>query len=564
MLTDHTRSPETLALATRWVTDCVRHHKKCKAGSGDGTWYPSRLLDLTRVNGEEPRSEQTVCLIETAKVTPAGRYTTVSHRWGPTEQLRLTRHTYRNLTEGVPLESLPQLMQDAIFVSLQLGIRYMWIDLLCIYQDEDNVADWQRESTLMDQVYSNTFCNISAGDANGCLESLFSPRNADTFLPQVIELKTGPHDDETRLFRVYDMSYWHRSVSRALVNTRAWVLQERFLSPRVLQFDSHQVLWECLEKSATDTCPKQIPGQLVGMGNRVFKNLVPVIQTTRVPDSELSCEVRHIWTCLVGAYTACDLTVPSDKLIAISGIAKHVAALLKGTYVAGMWRSHLEGELLWYVEQAGLPGKTSRPAQYRAPSWSWASIDGPVLPGPSDIEDSLITVEEVHLEYLTGDVFGAVTRGWLRLRGPLRRLQLVRKSLDPGRGREWDIAVEGVKATAPEISLGTTCVYPTTPELRLDVFQEGFEEENANDMLFALLAQSTVFPPGEVMVEGDRRLIILLLKLTDRERAIYERIGFAKVGNLAAEAMLEMQRPADAPVLPCLEYRDGMHSIYII
>lgn len=564
MLTDHTRSPETLALAKRWVTDCVRRHRKCQSGSGDGVWYPSRLLDLTRVNDAEPWSEQTVCLIETARVTPAGRYTTVSHRWGPTEQLRLTKHTYPQLAEGVSLRSLPQLMQDVIFVSLELGIRYIWIDLLCIYQDADNIADWQRESALMNQVYSNTFCNISAGDANGCLESLFRPRDTDTFLPQVVELKVGHHDDETQLFRVYDNSYWHRNVSRALVNKRAWVLQERFLSPRVLQFDKLQVLWECIEKSATETCPSRIPGQLVGMGHIIFKNLVPVVQTTRAPDSRFLAEVRHLWTCLVKEYTTCGLTIPSDKLIAISGVAKHVATLLQGDYVAGMWRSHLEGELLWYVAQSGLPGKTSRPAQYRAPSWSWASIDGPVQPGWSSIDHSLVKVEEVHLEYLTGDVFGAVTRGWLRLRGALKQLQLVRHSLGPGRGWEWDIVLEGVKVTAPEISLGTALVYPTPPELRLDVFQEGFEEENANDMLFAMLARKVVVSRDDPAVPRNMRLEILLLKLINREQAIFERIGFAQAGNAAAEAILMVQRPANAPALPCLEYRDGMHSIRII
>lgn len=500
-----------------------------------------------------------MCLIETAKVTPAGRYTTVSHRWGPTEQLRLTRHTYPRLADGLPLKSLPQLLQDAIFVSLELGIRYIWIDLLCIYQDEDNRADWHHESTLMNQVYSNTFCNISAGNANGCLESLFGPRDTGVFLPQVIELKIGHHGDETQLFRVYDRSYWHRSVSRALVNTRAWVLQERFLSPRVLQFDTHQVLWECLEKSATETCPRRIPDQLVGRDHLIFKSLLPVIQTAPNPDNKFLA--ADIWTCLVKEYTACNLTVPGDKLIAISGIAKHIAALVEDDYVAGMWRRTLEGELLWQVTQSGLPGKTSRPAQYRAPSWSWASIDGSILPGWSNTVYSLIRVEEAHLEYLTGDVFGAVTRGWLRLRGPLRQLRLVRKSRDRGHGWEWDITLESVKVTAPEMSLTVGPSYPTSPELHLDIFQEGFEEENANDMLFAMLAQTVVVSEDKI---NDRRLEMLLLKLVDREKTIFERIGFAKIGNSAAEAVLEIQRPADAPALPSLEYRDGMHSICIV
>ncbi|KAH6843171.1 heterokaryon incompatibility protein-domain-containing protein [Chaetomium sp. MPI-CAGE-AT-0009] len=580
VLSDHTRSPETLALAKRWVTRCTKYHQKCKAALGNGTWYPSRVLDLTHVDATEPQLEQRVYLLETAKATPTGRYTTLSHRWGPTEQFRLAQHTYPQLIEGVPLGSLPRLIQDAIFVSLELGIRYIWIDLLCIYQDEDNIADWQHESTLMNQVYSNTFCNISAGDANGCLESMFAFRDTDIFLPQTLELKIGPHDDGddsgdsggshgTQLFRVYDDDYWYRSISSALVNTRAWVLQERVLSPRVLQFDRRQVLWECLEKSATETCPSRIPGQLVGVGHRIFKNRFPTLpqQTTTIGgtpnNGELAVDVLHTWTCLVKEYTTCGLTVPSDKLIAISGVAKHLAGLAQCDYVAGLWRSHLEGELLWFVQHSGLPGKTSRPAQYRAPSWSWASIEGAVEPGFSSMHGLLIRVEDVHLEYLTDDVFGAVTRGRLRLRGPLRQFQVVCNNLRGTWGeRGWDMSFDGdVKVTAPEISKGSGISYPTRPDFRLDVFQDSFEEENASDMLFAMLGRKITVSPRGIK---DTRLEMLLLKLVDREKAVFERIGYAKVGNSDAEAVLAIQRPADAPSLPCLEYQDGMYSIDII
>ncbi|KAL2192364.1 hypothetical protein P885DRAFT_47879 [Corynascus similis CBS 632.67] len=512
VLTDNTRSPGTLALAKRWVSDCVRHHKRCRAGSGGGVWYPRRLLDLSRSNeASEQQSEQI--------------------------------HTYPQLAEGVPLRSLPQLVQDVIFVSLELGICYVWIDLLCIYQDEDNVADWQREATLMNRVYSNSFCNISAGDAKGCHESLFASRDPNIFLPQLVELNVEHGDEKTQLFRVYDNSYWHRSVSRALVNSRAWVLQERFLSPRVLQFDKCQVLWECLEKSATETCPREIPRSLVGMGNLVFKNLVPIVQPTPTgaPNSKFLSKVRHIWTCLVEAYSACDLTVPSDKLIAISGIAQHVAALLQA--------------------QSGVPGKTSRPAQYRAPSWSWASIDGPVRPGWSYTNHSLIKIDEVHLEYLTGDVFGAVTGGWLRLRGPLRQLQLVR-NYNRGHGWEWAIIIEGVRGIAPGVSHGTRNHYPTSPELRLDIFQDSFEEDNKTGTLFAMLAGdvTVTLDPGR----RDRRLEMLLLKLIDREKGIFERIGYAKVGNADADEIMRIQSSERASELPCIEYKEGMHTICII
>ncbi|KAK4235151.1 hypothetical protein C8A03DRAFT_46660 [Achaetomium macrosporum] len=508
--------PSGFWINKRWVARCARRHKRYNAVSGDG-----------------PCLEQTVSLIETAKVAPAGRYTTLA--------------THSQLAERVPLGSLPQLMQDAIFVSLELGIRYLWVDLLCIYQDEDDIIDWQHESALMHQPYSDTICNISAGDANGCLESLFSPRDPVIFLPQVIELKIGDHDDETGLFRVYDLDYWHRSVSRALVNTRAWVLQQRFLSSRVLQFDRRQVLWECLEKSATETCPKRIPSMLVGNGYLLFKNLVPIVQTKSAPDNRFSSEVGHTWTCLVKEYTACDLTVPSDKLTAISGIAKHIASLLQDDHVSGMWRSHLEGELLWYVKRSCL-GKTTRLAKYRAPSWSWASIDGPVQPGWFPINHSLIKVEEVYLEYLTGDVFGA--------------FQLVCSSLNTNHRREWDMILEGIKVPVPEIQ---SSVVSNTVEVHLDAFYQGFAEQNASDMLFAMFTRNVNIQRGEYGNLGHGNMDILLLKLIYREKAIFERIGLARAWHSAQkEVILKVQRPRNAPALPGLDCGNGIYSICVL
>ncbi|KAK3306275.1 uncharacterized protein B0T15DRAFT_395021, partial [Chaetomium strumarium] len=508
-LTNHTQSPETLALAKRWFSDCVRHHKRCTAASRGGPWYPTRLLDLSRIvhDGTEPSSDQI--------------------------------RTYPHLATGVPVGSLPRLMRDAIFISLELGIRYLWVDLLCIYQGKDDITDWQREAALMDRVYANTFCNISAGDANGCLESLFSPRDPNDFLPQLIELQLGDREDETGLFRVHDLDYWRRSISRAPVNTRAWVLQERFLSPRVLQFDRRQVLWECLEVSATDTCPKHIPMNLMGRDYLLFKSLVPIAKSESPPESER--DVRRTWIALVREYTACGLTVPGDKLIAISGIARHLAT---------------------FVEDEFSLGKTTRPAEYRAPSWSWASIEGPVRPGLGGFGSSLITVEEVQLEYLTGDVFGAVTGGWLRLRGPLRQLQLVRNNgPDRNPAREWDMILEGVNVAMPETQPPHE---PYGVEVRLDTLHESFAEQNASDTLFAMLARNIIIKEGHKDA-GHGHMHILLFNLVDKENAVFERIGLAKTWHSAyKEAILKAERPRNAPALPGVDCGNGVYSICVI
>jgi hypothetical protein len=508
-----------------------------------------------------------VFLIETASAPPAGRYTTLSHRWGSEEQVKLTKDTYLQLSNGVKLDSLPQLIQDAIFVTVELGVGYLWIDLLCIYQDD--IADWQRESSLMQKVYSNCFCNISAGNANGCFESMFNSRDRTVLLPQVIELETRDQpvgnddinlDSTKRLYRVLEASFWRNNVTNELVNTRAWVFQERFLSPRVLQFGKRLVTWDCLERPAADIFSDGFPGFL--REQHLFRHYNGDFKSWSLVESGMGSERHHLepyvrWENLVGRYSTCALTFPSDKLVAFGGVAKHMAGILKDEYVAGMWRRYLEGELLWMVDRRSLPGEQPkpRPVEYRAPSWSWASVDGPVRPGTAviDVESLLIKVEEVHLSYRTGDTTGQVTGGWLRLRGILKELKLVRRPSGILDGW-WDMYLDGVKVAilSDDFTLGG---------LRLDEFGGDFDEEYGNALLFAMCAHKTQRSDGMI----DRQMFILLFRLVNREQAVFERIGVLETFDEEVETeVLKTQRPADAPPIPCLEFRDGMHTICVI
>ncbi|GAB1316211.1 hypothetical protein MFIFM68171_06421 [Madurella fahalii] len=392
----------------------------------------------------------------------------------------------------------------------------------------------------MHEVYSNGFCNISASDANGCSESMFSSRNPGVVLPQVIELKIGDqHSDvnRTKLFRVFDDSLWDTNVIKALVNTLAWVFQERFLSPRVIQFGKRLLTWDCLKGPAAEIFPDGLPDLRQRSSSGSFKSFDP---------SGVASEYSYF-----------------NALIAFCGVAKHMAGFLKDGYVAGMWRRYLEGELLWYVEKDTLGRKSSRSAEYRALSWSWASIDGRVSPGTANVEHSLIKVEEVHLDYRTGGETGEVTGGWLRLRGVLKRLRLVRNTftrrnrIDIG----WDMFLGGVKVTIPEEELGLRAPL----FVLLDVHQEDFDEENANELLFTMCARKNNRRWQENGDLGYNAMYILLFRLVNWEKAVFERIGVAlTLGQEVEETILKIQSPSNAPPAPCLEYRDGMHSICLV
>lgn len=118
-------------------------------------WHPTRLLDISRL-----ASDRIVKLVEGEGIPPGAHYTTLSHSWSQAQFLQLTESTKAHLDGGVALGQLPQSFQDAMQMTLAMGIHFIWIDSLCIQQDD--LEDWQREARQMHRVYSAAHCNIAA------------------------------------------------------------------------------------------------------------------------------------------------------------------------------------------------------------------------------------------------------------------------------------------------------------------------------------------------------------------------------------------------------------------
>ncbi|KAF6828214.1 hypothetical protein CMUS01_08668 [Colletotrichum musicola] len=237
-LPDNTKSDSSLTLAKSWVTECSMDHKQCAGTNTMPTskWYPSRLLDI-----DPPGSHSNFRLIETRNSNLQGPYTTLSHCWGFKECTSLETKNYAEMLRGRPLESLPQLYPDAAYVTRQLG--------------GDGLADWQRESAQMHDIYLNSFCNISAAHATDAHKSLFCRRDPDAHVPHAKELRVSGRN---AAYSISDAYFWKTEVSEALINTRAWVLQERILAPRILYFGERHMAWECWEKDTADIFPRGV------------------------------------------------------------------------------------------------------------------------------------------------------------------------------------------------------------------------------------------------------------------------------------------------------------------
>jgi hypothetical protein len=511
----------------------------------DRNWYPTRLLDCGTLEDQE----QDCRLIETNTTTLEGPYMTLSHCWGRTKCLKLTTGNRDQLLHSVPLSILPQLYKDAVYATRSLGIRYLWIDSICIIQEGDQSADWLREAKVMGQVYRNSFCNLSAANASGGDQSMFCSRDPETLYPQVLELTSAGNKG---LYSVTDRSIWDTEVDEVLVNTRAWVVQERLLSRRVVYFGERQIFWECRQNDAAEIYVDGLPREIILPHQRMKNLALDHVTATGTPDSDLA-KYRQ-WDQVVRAYTASDLSFPEDKLVALSSVAKAMRYAVQDTYVAGLWRRYLEFELLWCVTT---PKVMSLSKKYRCPSWSWAAVDGHILSGARNIHSSKILIEvvDLNLEYLTDDDTSLVQGGWLRLRGTLKRLMLVRHRLFGATHDEpwdtWDMVVNGVLLSRP-----TGSIYRgPQPQIFVDNRHDHFEAQHAKKSLYCV--------PAKVRDDGSESIYILILEVEGMTRGVYRRIGLARGwGKEVSEPMLALS--GNEEEFPCEEYRDGLHTIRII
>ncbi|KAI1750445.1 heterokaryon incompatibility protein-domain-containing protein [Xylaria castorea] len=326
-------------LAKTWMEDCRSNHQECNApASAVQASLPTRVLDIDRVH-----LAGRLQLLHTENVP--GMYIALSHSWGGKQPAKTVKSNLNARCIGFPLSELPPTFKDAIDVAIELGIRYLWIDSLCIVQDDPD--DWKREASMMGDVYLNSYLTIAATRAP---DRLHGPLTASIYACQ------------RRSFA--------NNVDDGPLNRRAWVLQERILSPRTLHFTEHQVYWECWQYHQGE----DLEYQYLGVSKR---EAYPV----ELSPSSLLCDspnhnsrLLQGWWYMSSDYTSRGLTYQADKLIAIDGLVQKLASRLQTSYIKGIWKEFLHSSVLWSARTEDLEDLPL----VRAPSWSWASRQGPI------------------------------------------------------------------------------------------------------------------------------------------------------------------------------------------
>jgi hypothetical protein len=340
------------------LNDCIKNHPAC-ARTFNGSMCdeysapPSRLVDLGT------RSEDIPLLVETAGSN--SKYVALSYCWFKDSHLskfQTTTSTISSFKKRLPLEHLPKVIKDAAAITKRLGFRYLWVDRLCIIQD--NPVDWQTEAQKMGRIYECAVCTIAAIGAKESREGCFIPRLREmtVSLPLqtctlFVSLPPATLNSETmetkQLALEMEKSEWA---------TRAWVFQERLFSRRMILYGRSQIFWECRMHLDSEKRFGHDAGYNYKSSSyqycRDFKMRVnmQIIEAVRgSPSSSPALSTfgsPYIWTEMVAQYSQLKLTVESDRIPAIYGLEQAVQQQTKLEVCAGTWLGNLPQTLFWW------------------------------------------------------------------------------------------------------------------------------------------------------------------------------------------------------------------------
>ncbi|KAL5365272.1 hypothetical protein BJX96DRAFT_8915 [Aspergillus floccosus] len=275
---------------------------------------------------------------------------------------------------SVDVATLTRAFQDAVAVTRELGVRFLWIDSLCIIQPHSGCShshecsqheDWDRESRKMDGYFGSAYCTIAATFAGDSSASLFRTRPTE---PAVCV--RAPNSAGLPLYVCEDFDKFPRDVNQAVLNRRGWVLQERALSRRTIHFTSTQAYWECgaeFQSEALTIMGSAIDGFLADSHFPSFIMGHPKI-------------IRYLHARrLIELYSDREFTVPTDRSVAMFGLEKRLAKALETESRYGIFEGFLHRSLLW--ERAGdtRMRRITYPPYRKVPSWSWMAWEGKIF-----------------------------------------------------------------------------------------------------------------------------------------------------------------------------------------
>lgn len=276
-----------------WFRNCKDHHEYCRLHERKSTAHQIELKAIdctTRKICTLPSQVEYICL---------------SYVWGSSTD---TSSQARTGTSG-PLHDLPKTIEDAIHVTLQLGINFLWVDRYCI--DQNDPEEKHHMISNMDQIYLNSTFTIIAAEGDGPHTGLPGVCGTPRKPQRVIRVK------QLTLIGIESVSQY---VQNSKWNTRGWTYQEMLLSRRILLFTDTRIYYQCLSGFGLEGVTRTI------LRRRQERNSNNASWTEKVPGT------KHVFPILqsnllgkiilsrLSEYFERALSFPADTVRAVLGI----------------------------------------------------------------------------------------------------------------------------------------------------------------------------------------------------------------------------------------------------
>ena len=409
----------------------------------------------------------------------------------------------------------------------------------CIFQDD--LRDWAAEASRMRDVYSKAEFCVAATAAKSGDVGLFFDRDIEQLTLVMVEATWS---------RRHDLSPWpspglylfgfHQiapltAIDSAPLNQRAWVAQERFLSPRILHFTQSLLFWECHMSFTNENGQVLDSGYFTSKINQLRESLndaqrpesnlgsiqnIALRTTSNDTKPTTSRKIYVAWGEFLTHYTSCGITNESDILVALVGIADEVGHAINDCLIAGLWKTQFIKELCWKA----LSGH-SMPSMWRAPSWSWASLSGMIIPHDwryVSTPHEMAAIIEFHISTKPS---GEVEQGSV-----LVKCRLVPGTIHYRRPSRWDITYNAC-GTLDERIL-TPSSEETDPsdgrliKIQLDIMDAScYHADQAVDVQLLVLLRSD-------SLRG------ICIKNSVNRAGAFERVGYFYAADVAADSVL--------------------------
>lgn len=362
-----TGSGQRVALLRKWLDWCDKSHQ---CGRQVGRQSPTRLLYLSNSDSSNLR-------LVSGQQVGTRKYVALSHCWGELEPGKVPPYctTRQNIVRregqgGFSINDLPATFRDAIYMARWLGLQYLWIDSLCIIQGD--IQDWEREAKRMEDVYASAYCTIAATSAVDSKAGFLNRTSNDDCV--YVQDNSG-----RRVYVCASMADFATEVDEAKLSTRAWVLQERYLSCRTIHFGVTQTYWECGEGIYCEDLTRLKSAK----GSIKHLKLDPEFPR-QLHDSGYAVTALFLQS-LIEDYSKRGLSKATDRSVALSGLAARISRALKCDERYGIFGMYLHRLLLWQRSGPESFGPQKRDIRKRiqysppgVPSWSWMAYQGSI------------------------------------------------------------------------------------------------------------------------------------------------------------------------------------------